>query len=101
MTDTKFTPGPWSIRNDQIIHGQWAIAPGVMMIDGQNGTPAGDETDRANAHLIAAAPDLKRHWRSWWRLSMIGWTESGPLHAAAQPSPKHAERRNDPPQSTR
>ena len=60
---TGFTQKPWSWVNDQAHtkweHG-WRVAPGVLLADGLDGTPDGDEIDRANAALIAAAPDLYR-----------------------------------------
>lgn len=53
------TPGPWSWTHDADPHSsQWTLSPGVMLVEGSDGTPGGDEIDRANARLIAAAPDL-------------------------------------------
>lgn len=49
----QWTPGPWPK-----FPRQWRIHPGVLLSDGNSGTPGGDEIDRANAALIAAAPDL-------------------------------------------
>ena len=50
------TPGPWAWNHDEA--GQWFLSPGVLIADTDNGTPGGDEIDRANAALIAAAPEL-------------------------------------------
>ena len=54
------TPGPWHWASNQLgIAGtQWALAPGILIADTNNGTPGGDSIDRANAALIAAAPEL-------------------------------------------
>lgn len=61
----KHTPGPWSVDS----HGGVAVIPGEAEID----TRAGTEVGRANARLIAAAPEmygalkdlvsLIQHWR--------------------------------------
>ena len=57
MTQTH-TPGPWIWRVED--GPQWFLDPGILIIEGgmTDGTPDGDEIDRANARLIAAAPDL-------------------------------------------
>lgn len=52
-----YTKGPWTWRSD-IQAGEWYLSPGVLAIPNSDGTPGGDEIDRANALLIAAAPDL-------------------------------------------
>ena len=39
-------------------HSDWRLAPGVLLADCNSGTPGGDEIDRANARLIAVAPDM-------------------------------------------
>jgi hypothetical protein len=49
------TPGPWEWRGDE---GGWFLVPGVLAICNTDGTPGDDVIDRANARLIAAAPDL-------------------------------------------
>lgn len=56
------TPGEWQWRNDATYPGRyaWSIQPGVLMAEGTDGTPGGDEIDRANAAFIAAAPRLVR-----------------------------------------
>lgn len=57
MTDTKHTPGPWFVMDyDDNVH-QVAISDEtatryLAVIDNS------DETDQANARLIAAAPEL-------------------------------------------
>jgi len=54
----KATPGPWEWRDDQLtppwepFRKQWSIAPGVLIAEGKDGTPGGDEIDRTNAELI-------------------------------------------------
>lgn len=59
MSESKHTPGPWWWRREKAKPVQgWYLAPGVLIADGNDGTPGGDEMDRANANLIAAAPDL-------------------------------------------
>jgi hypothetical protein len=56
------TPGPWEWvnqgHNDEC--SEWSLGPGVLLVDGSDGTPEGDEIDRANARLIALSPDLAR-----------------------------------------
>lgn len=49
------TPGPWEWRRDG---GAFFLSPGVLVTNFTDGTLWGDELDQANAHLIAAAPDL-------------------------------------------
>ena len=51
------TKGPWSWDVEDLT-GQCRLVPGILLTDGTDGTPYGDEIDRANARLIAAAPDL-------------------------------------------
>ena len=61
MTERKWTPGPWVWRYEDGGHmeaDQWFLSPGVLMADGTDGTPSGDSIDRANARLIAAAPEM-------------------------------------------
>ena len=63
----KATAGEWEWRNDQLLplSDQWTISPGVLIADSNNGTPGGDEIDRANAAAIVALhnayPDLRAH----------------------------------------
>ena len=54
-----FTPGPWSWDEEcPDGYSEWYLRPGVLIVDGSDGTPDGDEIDRANAQIIAAAPDM-------------------------------------------
>lgn len=51
------TPGPWTIEEDEDALGTFVHAADVVArIDWSGRTP--DETEQANARLIAAAPDL-------------------------------------------
>lgn len=56
----KHTSGPWEWRTDQFepFQTQWSLSPGILIAEGYDGTPGGDEHDRANARLIATAPEL-------------------------------------------
>jgi len=57
MSETKFTPGPWIKRGKGTIETSgWAEVAAVM--DGQMLDRVDHETQEANAHLIAAAPDM-------------------------------------------
>lgn len=52
----KMTPGPWdwsrtALEPDSLA---WSIQPGILIADGNDGTPGGDEIDRANALGIVA-----------------------------------------------
>lgn len=64
------TKGPWSWDVEDLT-GQCRLVPGILLTDGTDGTPYGDEIDRANARLIAAAPDLlealkmAQMWLDW------------------------------------
>ena len=51
------TPGPWTWAREEEVSA-WSLGPGVLLTDYADGTPDGDELDRANARLIAAAPEL-------------------------------------------
>lgn len=58
MSETKFTPGPWKWQkageDDQPY-----LAPDILLVAYDGGGPDGvDPSDAANAHLIAAAPEL-------------------------------------------
>lgn len=56
MSDTKFTPGPWLVGEDQCVDEAWSI---VTTSGGSIIANVNDRHDRkANARLIAAAPDL-------------------------------------------
>lgn len=65
MTDTKFTPGPWGIEETRdhlwigVILSNGKPDPIVTYVDhGPDFTTEADATGKANAHLIAAAPEL-------------------------------------------
>lgn len=54
-----YTKGPWEWRKGSLPwQSTWHLSPGVLIAECSDGTPGGDEIDRANANLIAAAPDL-------------------------------------------
>lgn len=66
-TLTGYTQAPWEWRieeSDPEWGRTYSLAPGILWPDGSDGTPDGDDKDRANAHLIAAAPDLAAHLRA-------------------------------------
>lgn len=54
---SEHSPAPWEWRDDD---GMRRLAPGVLWLNDTPGSGGiwGDEIDRANAALIAAAPDL-------------------------------------------
>lgn len=58
--DEAFTEGPWKWHEDLYPLHMRRLGPGILMLDNDHGCggPWGDEIDRANAHLIAAAPSL-------------------------------------------
>lgn len=62
MSETKWTPGPWSTHPEELRGGRyWVIDGPVDVQDPECDEPlAIHEIDngKANAHLIAAAPDL-------------------------------------------
>lgn len=59
MGEVKHTKGPWEWKDDdREKFGHYRLHPGILATDLSDGTPWGDEIDRANARLIAAAPDL-------------------------------------------
>jgi hypothetical protein len=56
--DTSFTPGPWRV-NDLNPYEVYSINPSQRIADCRpNGCICHTEQDRANARLIAAAPEL-------------------------------------------
>ena len=71
MSKPEHTPGPWTVRSDGEL---FAIASENGWIATMDGEVV--NTDRANAHLIAAAPDLL------YALQVISeqtaWYERGP-----------------------
>ena len=52
------TPGPWFWLDDNADEwgSEWRLSPGILLTDGNDGTPDGDIHDRANAALIALSP---------------------------------------------
>lgn len=59
MSEAKFTPGPWEwVKSKNDNWSSYDLSPGILTKDTADGTTFGDEIDRANASLIAAAPDL-------------------------------------------
>jgi hypothetical protein len=52
----KMTPTPWDWSRTALEPSAlaWSIQPGVLIADGNDGTPGGDEIDRANALGIVA-----------------------------------------------
>ena len=48
MTDTKHTPGPWYVTQGEKWPFDLAVEPNILVV----------ATQEANAHLIAAAPEL-------------------------------------------
>ena len=81
MTDTKHTPGPWTISdeigemNGRIIYDE---EYGIGEAWDLNGNPE----NAANAHLIAAAPDLFEALESL--LSELDFTETYPFPSEAK-----------------
>jgi len=76
MSETKFTPGPWFVKrqNPSPTTGEWMIAgskPGYLAEIRDCGS--GDV--QANAHLIAAAPELYNFVEEYleaWENGMAG-----------------------------
>ncbi len=60
------TPGPWEWRNDA--DGVVRSSPGILLSFGVDGTPFGDNIDKANDRLIAAAPNLLDTLEKWAEL---------------------------------
>lgn len=59
MSEAKFTKGPWEwVKSNNDNWSSYDLSPGILTKDTADGTPFGDEIDKANAHLIAAAPEL-------------------------------------------
>lgn len=70
MTETKFTPGPWVVENpvgeevgltivqDGLKPGEWTFLALVAKQDEADGRRISSREQRANAHLIAVAPEL-------------------------------------------
>ena len=72
MTDTKHTPGPWVYesegKNNHL--GKFCTEAGELICDFGHDIPyegvPGNPPDFANAHLIAAAPDLLEALDDLW-----------------------------------
>jgi len=64
MSEAKFTPGPWYSFDNKSLNGTYWIGPSSFfsIAEVRNGAEdeeyGGDKAELANAHLIAAAPDL-------------------------------------------
>lgn len=58
MSATKFTPGPWVTHKGHSVVGISAADRDIADTSSKAYYQAFDEEDLANAHLIAAAPDL-------------------------------------------
>lgn len=64
MTETKFTPGPWTCHRNSSFWEFGSNSEGQLgdvcasMFDGDGERPDAEKVMEANAHLIAAAPDL-------------------------------------------
>ncbi len=59
MSETKYTPGPWwSDEAKEVIYIAADGEPEVACVAAQVDEDSVNDTDRANAHLLAAAPDL-------------------------------------------
>lgn len=61
------TDGPWHWNapgsadgTDEAVRSYWCLSPGILIAGERDGTPDGDEIDRANARLIALAPTLAK-----------------------------------------
>lgn len=70
--EATIAPWLWTDDNGPEFPKQWRIHPGVLLADGNSGTPGGDEIDHANAALIVALrnnlPAIIRALRSEARL---------------------------------
>lgn len=96
MSEVKHTPGPWAvmpeesdkpyvrIRGTQL--GERFKVANVLMPDYEGAQELEIEETRANAHLIAAAPELLEALRD-----LIGWVP-GPKHWHTDACPKAVER---------
>lgn len=85
MTERKWTPGPWLVEVDESsqVERYPMIASENYGVVGSEGMYGVIETDYANAHLIAAAPDLYEALESLVRDYDIGeMTDTPELDAA-------------------
>ena len=63
MTDAKHTPGPWAVEEDfndgeELVGFNIISVPSGNEVVSNEGISGNSDEDRANARLIAAAPDL-------------------------------------------
>lgn len=82
-TNTKHTPGPWSLRHGGRHDGDRLVTSGGSDICRMDGGPNDDSETLANARLIAAAPELLDALRN-----LLDW---GRDHTSpTQPNSPHA-----------
>lgn len=87
--ETKHTPGPWHVEPEEASeHRGLAIcaedAVVATITPDENGPFPLDDTDRANAQLIAAAPDLLAALKAA-RLMLYAWKGSRPAEHGPHP----------------
>ena len=87
---TGHTPGPWMLLEDRLRSGDYLI--GASPADAFARVPSANENSRANARLIAAAPDLLAALRI---LNHMGGDERGgycicPRSDGSAPNEKHS-----------
>jgi len=63
MSDTKFTPGPWQVEDGSLPINVETVS-GACICDVWE-FAVGDDEPAANAHLIAAAPDMYAEHKQW------------------------------------
>lgn len=87
MTEPKFTPGPWSIGTPPP-NGEQTIGTvvGLMVAVATTGVGMAEET-KANAHLIASAPEL---YEALHRLVYSPYREGTPSHKKLEDDGKAA-----------
>src|SRR5689334_19211469 len=80
MSTTKHTPGPWHVEAEEWTDGQGILIcckdAGVALIDPDDEEGATPE-DFANAHLIAAAPEMLEALKAFLRAPSIGSNGNG------------------------
>ena len=95
MADTKFTPGPWELRTDRSEYRIYARGQNVSGVAARINTdwpfPEQQAEQRANAHLIAAAPELYEALQDVLGLIPLEFEES-PLVAFAKATLAKARR---------
>ena len=89
--EAKHTPGPWVVKVSKEEDADWAlkwptiVAENGYMVVGTEGLYGDKKTDIANAHLIAAAPELLealKHCIDW--LNAAGIDEDMPVQMQAR-----------------